>query len=219
MKVLITGFEPLWGITKSPSGEVCKLWRDGLLTIKGVEVKALILPQEFGKSSNITCNEIQAYEPNIVLMFGATQHNDPLRLERFAINLEHTAIGDNTKIPVNERKVIHDGPAAYESHLPIHKLSEHLNSIGVDTRPSYFAGTHVCNSQFYKVLHFLSTFKAKNKICAGFVHIPFPNEYGVLENTSWSVSSFQGIARASVELMKATTLWYQSTKMTAETTI
>jgi pyroglutamyl-peptidase len=210
MRVLITGFEPTWGIKKTPSGELAKLWANGDLTVPGIEVHSVVLPQIFGKSAEMTIAEIQTFDPQAVLMFGATMKNDPLRLERFAINCEASDMGDNTRIPVvPDRSIIQGGPAAYESTLPVYWLMDHLNALGLDTKVSYNAGTHTCNSLMYHVLHFLSTKPHPMPVIAGFVHVPFPNEFGVVEDSLWTTASFEGIVQASVGLVQKVRDWYQ----------
>jgi len=211
MRAIICGFEPIWGIKKTPSGDFAKLWKDGSLFVEGVEVRGVVLPQIFGKSSEILAGEIATFQPHIVLMFGATQHNDPLRLERFAINVEKTPMGDNSRIPVQERPVVRGGPAAYEPTLPIHWLVQHLQEIGVESKVSYFAGTHTCNSLMYHTLHWLATHEMPHPVAAGFIHVPFPNEYGVIEDELWTTSTFEGIVKAGKALLEQTSLWYVQT--------
>ena len=53
MRILITGFDPQWGIKKTPSGEVAKLWANGDLQVPGIETHAVVLPQVFGKSAEM----------------------------------------------------------------------------------------------------------------------------------------------------------------------
>ncbi len=211
MRVIVSGFDPIWGIKKTPSGELAKLWEEGSLKVPGVEVMGVVLSQKFEKCTEELCSEISSFKPHIVLMYGATQRNDPIRLERFAVNVEHSPMGDNTKIPVKERHIVKGGPAAYESTLPIHDLVETLNAEGIECKPSYHAGTHTCNSLMYGVLHWLQANPMEHPIAAGFVHISFPNDFGVIEDESWSTSTFSGIVQSSLSLVKATTDWYRST--------
>lgn len=210
MKVLLTGFEPIWGIKRSPSGDLAKLWAEGAVSVPGVEVKGVVLPQLYGKSTETLLTEIGAWQPNAVLMFGATQKNDPLRIERFAINVERSPMGDNSRIPVQDRPVVRGGPSAYEPLLPVDQLIESLNKRGVTTKASYHAGTHVCNSLMYGVLHFLTTVPQPHFVAAGFMHVPFPNDFGVIEDELWSTASFSGIVEASVALIGQISQWYQS---------
>ena len=208
MKILITGFEPSWGIKKTPSGEIAKIWADGTLKVDGVEVRAIVLPQLFRKSTEMAVGEIGSFRPDAVIMYGATQKNDPVRIEKFAINVEKSPMGDNSKIPAEERPVVRGGPAAYESTLPIGYLVDAMNGQKVETRTSYHAGTHVCNSILYGVLHATSGMEGPPMV--GFVHVSFPNEFGVIEDRLWSTANFSGIVKSSVVLVESLRDWCAS---------
>jgi pyroglutamyl-peptidase len=205
MRVLITGFDPIWGIKKTPSGDLAKLWQQSMISVPGVEVKALVLPQVFRQCTDIVISEIKAFRPQFVVMYGATKKNNPVRFERFGINCEMSVMGDNTKIPVEERQIVLDGPPAYGSTLPIDFLVECVNKSGVHATSSQFAGTHVCNSILYGVRHYIETNRLDVK--AGFIHMSFPNEYGVVEDGMWSTASFADLTRASLVTVKALKLW------------
>jgi pyroglutamyl-peptidase len=208
MRVLISGFEPSWGIRKTPSGELAKLWASGEISIEGVEVRSVVLPQVFGQSADMLWADVVAWKPHAILMFGAAQRNDPMRLERFAINIEKSPMGDNTRIPVRERPVVHSGPPAYECSLPIHWLVDRIVELGIDVKPSYHAGTHTCNSMFYHIMHRLSNHSVGHPVGAGFIHVSFPNEYGVIEDELWSTATFPGIVKASMALVDQVKNWY-----------
>lgn len=157
MKALISGFEPIWGIKRTPSGDLAKLWSTNQISVPGVEVQSLVLPQVFRKCTDILISEMKSFKPDVILMYGATKKNNPIRFERFAINCELSAMGDNSKIPVHERPIEVSGPAAYYSTLPIDYLVDRLEESHINARSSQFAGTHVCNSIMYGVMHHIFT--------------------------------------------------------------
>jgi pyroglutamyl-peptidase len=208
MRCLITGFEPQFGIKKTPSGELAKLWADGMLSVPGVEVMAKVLPQVFGVAARDTCADIASFRPNIVIMYGATQKNDPIRLERFAVNVRNSAMGDNTMVPVRDQPVVFGGVPGYEASWPCAGLAEALTASGNKSVVSYHAGTHVCNDQFYTVMKWLSENDVGHPVAAGFVHMSFPNEFGVVEDRNWETSGFPGIVDASVKLVSIASDWY-----------
>jgi len=210
MRILITGFEPSWGIKKTPSGELAKLWADGSLKVDGVDVRALVLPQLFGKAAEIVVGEIGSFCPDAVVMYGATQKNEPVRLEKFALNVEKSPMGDNSRIPVEERPVVRGGPAAYEATLPLRFLVDAMNKQHVEARTSFHAGTHACNSVMYGVLHAISGLERPPM--AGFVHVSFPNEFGVIEDRLWSTATFSGIIKSSVVLVESLRDWFAARK-------
>jgi len=207
MKVLITGFEPIWGIKKTPSGDLAKLWESKQISVPGVEVKSMVIPQLFSKSTEITANEILAFKPDAVLMYGATKKNDPVRFERFAINCELSPMGDNSRIPVKERPIVVDGPPSYATSLPIDYLVEAVSGHDIHARTSQFAGTHVCNSIMYGIRHFIT--QRDLPTMAGFIHMAFPNEYGVVEDGMWSTASFANITKASIVTVSALRDWFE----------
>jgi pyroglutamyl-peptidase len=210
MRVLLSGFEPSWGIKRTPSGELAKVWAEGALAVEGVDVRSVVLPQLFGRSADMLWSDVVAFRPHAILMFGATQKNDPIRLERFAINVENSPMGDNSRIPVKERPVIHSGPPAYEGTLPAAWLVDRLKEAGVDAKPSYHAGTHTCNSIFYHIMHRLHISPIGHPVGAGFIHVSFPNEFGVIEDRLWSTATFPGIVKGSVALIEQVRNWYVS---------
>jgi hypothetical protein len=40
------------------------------------------------------------------------------------------------------------------------------------------------------------------------MHVPFPNDFGVIEDELWSTASFSGIVEASVALIGQVFQWY-----------
>ena len=205
MRVIVTGFDPIWGIKKTPSGDLAKLWESNQISVPGIEVKAFVLPQVFRQCTDIVISEIKAFKPDAVLMYGSTKKNNPVRFERFGINCEMSAMGDNTRVPVKEREILVGGPPAYGSTLPIDFLVKCVSKAGVNATSSQFAGTHVCNSILYGVRHYIETNSLNVK--AGFIHMSFPNEYGVVEDGMWSTASFADLTRASMVTVKALKLW------------
>ena len=212
LRALFSGFTPLWGIKKTPSGELAKVWQSGDVKVEGVEATGIVLPQQYGLCTKLICDEILAKQPHIVLMFGATQRNDPMRLERFAINVEKSVMGDNTKIPVKDRPIVQGGPAAYEPTIPVIELVDKLKGAGTDAKLSYHAGTHTCNSILYGVLHWLAQNPQPHLVATGFIHVSFPNDFGVIEDELWSTATFSGIIQASVTLLEETAAWYRKTQ-------
>lgn len=201
-KVLLSGFEPQWGIKKTPSGELAKVWANGDVSIPGFSVRGIVLPQIFGKSSEILKNEAIRFKPDFILMYGASQHDSPIRYERFAINVIDTAMGDNNRIPIRDSSIIRGGPAAYETSIEILGMIEFLKSKGVNAIPSYHAGTHTCNELYYQITHWLSSNPFEHKVHACFIHCAFSNEFGVIEDRGFSTPSFSDIIKSSMETIQ-----------------
>jgi len=217
VKILISGFEPIWGVKKTPSGELAKLWqRTDLPLPEGVETRSIILPQRYGVCTEMLCDQIKAFQPNVILMFGATMKKDPLRFERFAINAESSVMGDDSKVPIKDRPIVIGGPSAYESTLPISYLVDKLMESGTHARASFHGGTHVCNSLMYGVLHYLSTNPLDHKVAAGFMHVSFPNSFGVVEDDLWGTAEWPDLVRASFTIVREVSAYFFGTEEKSE---
>jgi pyrrolidone-carboxylate peptidase len=210
MRCLITGFEPIFGIKRTPSGSLAKIWSDGSISVPGVEVRSIVLRQIYEIAATDTCTEIVGFKPHIVIMYGATQHNDPIRFERFAINIRNTTMGDNNKIPIRDTPIVLGGQPAYESSWPCQILADQLSKEGSRAIVSYHAGTHVCNDQLYLVMKWLNENDIGHPVAAGFLHISFPNEFGVVEDENWETAGFTRIIDSSMKLVRIVSDWYIS---------
>lgn len=198
MKMLMTGFEPAPGIDRTPSGELAKLWASEVM-VEGLEVRSVVVPQVFRVCTRAAIAEIVSFKPDFILMYGAVPSNDAVRIERFFLNVEHSQMGDNTRVPVHDRRIVQDGPAAYETTLPYDFLLQRLDEAGVRSRLSYHAGVHTCNSISTGVLDFLA--RSGLRIPCGFVHVPFPIEFafGIAEDET-GLMRWADIRRASAVL-------------------
>lgn len=202
MRLLFSGFEPATGIRKSPSGELARLW--GSEHMIDAEVRAVVLPQVFRECTRRLAAEAASFRPDAILMFGAVPANDAVRVERFALNAEMSRSGDNTGIPVHDRPIVVGGPPAYETTLPHARIMSALDGARVRGRLSHHAGTHVCNSLFYGIRHFLETAWEGPRPAAGFIHVPFPVELssGIVEDES-GLMTWAEIRAASVAVASA----------------
>jgi pyroglutamyl-peptidase len=198
MKMLMTGFEPAPGIDRTPSGELAKLWAREVM-VDGLDVRSVVVPQVFRACTKLAIAEIISFKPDFVLMYGAVPSNDAVRIERFFLNVEHTQMGDNTRVPVHDRKILQDGPSAYEATLPHDFLLSRLGEADVRSRLSYNAGQHTCNSISMGVLDFLT--RSGLDIPCGFIHVPFPLEFafGIAEDET-GLMHWADIRRASAVL-------------------
>lgn len=198
MKMLMTGFEPAPGIDRTPSGELAKLWASEQM-VDGLEVRSVVVPQVFRVCTRAAIAEIVSFKPDFILMYGAVPSNDAVRIERFFLNVEHTSMGDNSRIPVHDRTIVPGGPAAYETTLPYDFLLSKLEEADVRSRLSYFPGTHTCGSIGFGVLDFLA--RSGLRIPCGFVHVPFPIEFafGIAEDET-GLMRWADIRRASAVL-------------------
>ena len=69
-------------------------------------------------------------------------------------------------------RFVNGGENAYFSTLPVRKMADAINDIGIPSQVSYSAGAYVCNDLLYTLLH---NFKDTGKRVA-FIHIPYCTE-------------------------------------------
>ena len=188
--VLLTGFDAFGGDTINPSWLVAQAL-DGE-TIQGHLVVAAQLPTQFAASRKLLAALLRKHQPALVLCLGLAGGRAGLWLERIAINVQDARIADNAGAQPIDKPIVPRGPAAYFSTLPIKAMQRAIENQGVPVEISQTAGTFVCNSIFYALLHQLS-FAAhkspKNSLvtqrgsqssqvpCGGFIHVPYlPNQ-------------------------------------------
>ncbi|MBI5690347.1 MAG: pyroglutamyl-peptidase I [Verrucomicrobia bacterium] len=171
--VLVTGFEPFGGGARNPSGEIAHAL-DGRV-IAGRRVAGVVLPCVFGKATRELGRQISRHRPAIVVCLGLASGRAEVTPERVAINIEDARMPDNAGRQPVDRPVVRTGPAAYWSTLPIKAIVAGLRSAGVPAAVSQTAGTFVCNSVFYGLMHRLQRLPG---VRGGFVHVPAMEESG-----------------------------------------
>jgi pyroglutamyl-peptidase len=113
---------------------------------------------------------IETNKPDTVVCLGQANDRSKLSIEKIAINLCCYRIPDNVGDQPGDEPVVADGPAAYFSTLPVDALTECLTAEGIPANVSYSAGTYVCNSLFYGLMHYIE--ETSPDVRGGFIHIP-----------------------------------------------
>lgn len=174
MKVLITGFDPFGGESVNPAYEAVKMLSD---EISGAEIVKLEIPTEFVRSGDMVCHAIDNFSPDVVINVGQAGGRSCVTVEKVAINCEDARVPDNAEYSSHDVKVKDDGPDAYFATLPVVEIVKETNALSIPCEMSYTAGTYVCNSVMYNVLHYVATKGLKIK--AGFIHVPYAAEQAV----------------------------------------
>lgn len=165
-KLLITGFEPFGGESLNPSWEAVCLLPD---RIGEWALTKLCIPVVFGEAARCVINAAEEIRADVVLCIGQAGGRDAVTPEFVGINLAHASIPDNAKKQPLDEPIIADGAAAYFVTVEARRMVEAIKSRGIDAKPSYSAGTYVCNEVLYLVLaHFDGT-----DTRVGFIHVPF----------------------------------------------
>ena len=167
--VLVLGFEPFADETINPSAEIAR-HLDGEM-IGTLRVVSGILPVTFAEAPLRLAELLDHYRPELVIALGQAGGRGEISLERVAINLIDARIADNAGLQPIDAEVLHDGPGAYFSTLPVKAIHEELKSINVPSALSLSAGTYVCNQVFYWLAHLLASEHSQTR--GGFIHVPW----------------------------------------------
>ena len=196
MKILVTGFDPFGGEKVNPALEAVKKLPD---TIAGAEIIKLELPTVFNKSINVLDIALDEIKPDVVLSVGQAGGRFDITVEKVGINLQDASIPDNDKEQPIDKKVFEDGENAYFATIPVKKIVENINKIGIPASISYSAGTYVCNNIMYAGLYYIN--KKYPNMKGGFIHLPFITEQAVGKKNTASMS-LNNIVSALEEAIK-----------------
>ena len=190
MKVLVTGFDPFGGEAVNPAFEAVKMLPDN---IAGAEIIKLEIPTVFSRSGPAVEEGIKKYQPDIVINVGQAGGRSCVTIEQVAINLAEARIPDNDGEQPSNQPLQPDGAPAYYATIPVKSIVKNIRDHKIPCHISYTAGTYVCNSVMYNVLH-MAAEKYPN-IRAGFIHVPFAAEQVVDKPNGTPFMSLEMIAK------------------------
>lgn len=173
--ILLIGFEPFGGEQQNPSWLAVQQL-DGYQLDDEVQIVSRQLSCVFEKSQQELQTAIREVQPVLVLALGQAGGRTELCFEKVAINFVDARIADNAGQQPIDQPVITDGPTAYFTTLPVKAMVNSLKQQGIPAAVSYTAGTYVCNTVFYALMHQL---KNSPKVRAGFLHIPYAPEQAI----------------------------------------
>jgi pyroglutamyl-peptidase len=168
--ILITGFNPFGGASRNPSQAVVEAVAETEL------VRAEILPTEFERAGRRIAELLEELKPAAWIGFGLHEGATGVVLERQAFNLDDARIADNAGDQRQGRPIEPGGREVLASTLPLEQIAAELQDHGIPVTFSDSAGRFVCNHVFYKALSTLAA--AGLWVPAGFVHLPWPIEWG-----------------------------------------
>lgn len=174
MKILVTAFDPFGGETINPAQQSV----ERLETVIGEHtVHKLIVPTVFGGAAELVINTMNRLVPDAVVCIGQAGGRRCVTPERVAINVMDASIQDNAGAMPLDEPIACDGPAAYFSTLPVKKMVQAIRDAGYPADISNSAGTFVCNSLLYSVLHHAAKHMPQTR--AVFIHVPYIPEQTV----------------------------------------
>lgn len=168
-KLLITGFEPFGPDSINPSWEAVKLLPT---EINGYALTKMQLPVVFYKAAEMVIYAAKESNPDVILCIGLAGGRTSINPELLGINLRHGATPDNNGYKATYERITEEGAAAYFSTVPVFKIAESINAVGIPSNPSHSAGTYVCNDVLYSLLHHFNNTATK----VGFIHVPYSTD-------------------------------------------
>ena len=168
MNILVTAFDPFGGEAVNPAQQAVERLAD---TIGTAKIHKLIIPTVFGNAAENVIAEMDVLRPDAVICVGQAGGRKAVTPERVAINVMDANIKDNIGQQPVDVPIIEDGPAAYFSTLPIKAMVQAIRDAGLPGEVSNSAGTFVCNSLLYSVLHHAALYMPETR--AVFVHVPY----------------------------------------------
>ncbi len=167
-KLLITGFEPFGGDATNASWEAVSRLPD---TLAGIELCKRQIPVEYDRVGQVLRQLMDELRPDAVICVGQAANRSAVTPEKVAINWKSGSIADNAGL-LYRGEIIHpDGPDGYFSTLPVEKMVNAMREAGVPAQVSYTAGTYVCNTTLYELLHHLKQTQSHIRGC--FIHVPY----------------------------------------------
>ncbi len=183
---LITAFEPFGGEKVNASQEVVEALQ--ATEALGAFVEFKVLPVSFDGASVAVVDSIKSLNPKSVILLGESKGRSDILIEKAAANYVDAKIPDNSGVQPRQERVDAGGPNTYLSTLPVAKIVASLRQERLPVSVSSCSGTFVCNSTFYRVMHFLAT--KGIRVPAGFVHLPaLPQQASVRRIPSLSLNT------------------------------
>ena len=167
-RVLLTAFEPFDGDEQNSSQQVAEFVLPSLQ--QRCALRYTLLPVVRWRASEQAIREIDAFQPELVIMLGQAGKRRRVTPERVAVNMDWFPIPDNAGNQPLGESICKDGPAAYFSTLPVTSIADRANDQGIASKVSNTAGLYVCNHVFYAVMHHIA--RMAPAPIAGFIHLP-----------------------------------------------
>ena len=136
--------------------------------VEGAEVVAEQLPVSFARVGEVLRSAIELHTPDLLIMLGQTTITDCVRLERVALNMMDSAMGDNDGVKPDEEPIYKGEESALFTLLPIKRLRSAIEAKGINVKISNSAGLYVCNRTYYEALRLCK----ERAMQAIFVHLP-----------------------------------------------
>lgn len=163
--ILVAGFEPFGENSVNPSMLVAQEL-DGI-KIENATIHSAVLPVIYYKSADILIEKMEEISPDSIICLGLDNFSSSIKVEKIAVNIISSLYPDNDGNIIIFRPITF-GPFFLFSNLPVIEITKKMESANISTRPSFFAGTFVCNQVFYEAL----LWGIGKPVKIGFIHLP-----------------------------------------------
>lgn len=168
MKAVVTGFDPFGEHAENPSRLIVR--RLAVEGIAGLDLVTSELPTVFAAAEAEIRRLLDAHRPDLLLSIGVASSRTVISVERVGLNLDDTALPDNSGIATEARPIVAGGPLALAATLPVLAMRAAIGRLGLPVEVSNHAGTYVCNHVLYTALHHAAARAYATRI--GFLHVP-----------------------------------------------
>ena len=184
--LLVTGFEPFGNEDTNPSWEAVKRLP---AQIGAYRIERLLLPVTFGRAAEKAIEAAERLRPDAILCTGLAAGRDAVTPEALGVNVRDASIPDNAGVLPAGEPIDADGPAAIFSTLPVRKMAEAIQAVGLPAKLSYTAGTYVCNDLLYTLLRRFEGTETR----VAFIHIPLASTLSVSESARALIAAIEAL--------------------------
>ncbi len=171
MKVLITGFDAFGDDDYNPSFEAIKKLPDKINSLQIIKKQ---LPTKYIDASLNVIDFLNENNVDYVILCGQAAGRKEITLEKFAVNTMDARIKDNAGYHPKDITILESGAVSYETSLNLSDMESYMNDHGISAKISYHAGTFVCNSTYYNLLHKIHEDNLETQ--GLFIHVPIIHE-------------------------------------------
>lgn len=178
-EIILTGFEPFDNQDINPSWETVRLVPQQLC---GMEVEKVKLPVSFTAAPALLREVIAEHNPYFVFCVGQAGGRSTITPEFVALNYMHARIPDCDGYAPQETPILAGETNAFFATVPVHKMVLAMQHAHIPASVSYSAGTYVCNTVMYTLLHEAARYETQQKTGlqpvhrasrGTFIHLPY----------------------------------------------
>ncbi len=186
----MTAFEAFGGDEMNPT----ELVLGRLLgTIGGYGIEKLLLPMEFVRCRELAFAKYDELSPAAVVMLGQAGGRGAVTPETRGKNVMDARMPDNAGYEPENVPIVEGGPETLDSTLPVGRICEAVQALGVPCEPSDDAGGYVCNALLYGMLEHNS-----GEVPTGFPHVSFVPEQGHVDRPALHLADIEKAVEAAI---------------------